>query len=202
MTNSPPCRSSHSAMTSCTAGSTNGMAWQLRPGWVSMMSRWVLTASPRGATSQMWKPRGGGTGARGDLQRRAGMEPICAQRARRGLTALYIRLAWLRAEGYGAGMAGREPGADRADRGPGTFIAPTDEDVWSVEAYPNSTHVRPPERAAFSAIVDALIRRCGAAFHARALRCTPTGTTPQLRFPKNHGMRIDFILGSPRCTSG
>ena len=34
-------------------------------------------------------------------------------------------------------------------------IAPTDEDVWSVEFYRGSTHVTEPERAAFNAIVDA-----------------------------------------------
>jgi exodeoxyribonuclease-3 len=34
-------------------------------------------------------------------------------------------------------------------------IAPTDEDVWSPEFYAHSTHVTPPERAAFNAIVEA-----------------------------------------------
>ena len=33
-------------------------------------------------------------------------------------------------------------------------IAPTDDDVWSVEFFRHSTHVTPPERAAFQAIVD------------------------------------------------
>ena len=33
-------------------------------------------------------------------------------------------------------------------------IAPTDEDVWSPEFYASSTHVTPPERAAFNAVVD------------------------------------------------
>jgi exodeoxyribonuclease-3 len=75
-------------------------------------------------------------------------------------------------------------------------IAPTDEDVWSVEAYRGSTHVTGPERAAFNAIV-------GAGFTDVVRPFTPGPAVytywdyTQLRFPKNRGMRIDFILGSP-----
>jgi exodeoxyribonuclease-3 len=75
-------------------------------------------------------------------------------------------------------------------------IAPTDEDVWSVEAYRGSTHVTGPERAAFNAIV-------GAGFSDVVRPFTPGPAVytywdyTQLRFPKNRGMRIDFILGSP-----
>jgi exodeoxyribonuclease III len=75
-------------------------------------------------------------------------------------------------------------------------IAPTDEDVWSVEAYRGSTHVTGPERRAFHAIVDA-----GFADVVRPFTPGPAVYTywdyTQLRFPKNRGMRIDFILGSP-----
>jgi exodeoxyribonuclease-3 len=75
-------------------------------------------------------------------------------------------------------------------------IAPTDEDVWSVEAYRGSTHVTGPERRAFDAIVEA-----GFADVVRPFTPGPAVYTywdyTQLRFPKNRGMRIDFILGSP-----
>ncbi len=56
-----------------------------------------------------------------------------------------------------------------------------------------STHVSPPERAAFQALLDA-----GLSDTVRPL--VPTGYTywdyKQLRFPRNEGLRIDFILGS------
>ena len=56
-----------------------------------------------------------------------------------------------------------------------------------------STHVSPPEREAFRALLDA-----GLADTVRPL--VPSGFTywdyKQLRFPRNEGMRIDFILGS------
>ncbi|WP_041782457.1 exodeoxyribonuclease III [Mycolicibacterium chubuense] len=75
-------------------------------------------------------------------------------------------------------------------------IAPTDEDVWSVEAYQGSTHVTVPERSAFDAIVET-----GFSDLVRPYTPGPAVFTywdyTQLRFPKNRGMRIDFILGSP-----
>ena len=75
-------------------------------------------------------------------------------------------------------------------------IAPTDEDVWDVEFYQGSTHVTEPERAAFDAVVDA-----GFTDVVRPYTPGPDVFTywdyTQLRFPKNRGMRIDFILGSP-----
>ena len=53
-----------------------------------------------------------------------------------------------------------------------------------------------PERAAFDAVVDA-----GFADVVRPYTPGPDVFTywdyTQLRFPKNRGMRIDFILGSP-----
>lgn len=74
-------------------------------------------------------------------------------------------------------------------------IAPTDADNGDptiVEGV--STHVSPEERAAFQALLDA-----GLADTVRPL--VPTGFTywdyKQLRFPRNEGLRIDFILGSP-----
>ncbi len=75
-------------------------------------------------------------------------------------------------------------------------IAPTDDDVWSVEAYQGSTHVTAPERAAFDAVVDAGFTDVVRPFTPGPAVFTYWDYT-QLRFPKNRGMRIDFILGSP-----
>jgi exodeoxyribonuclease-3 len=75
-------------------------------------------------------------------------------------------------------------------------IAPTDEDVWDVEVFKGSTHVSPPERAAFAAVENA-----GFADVVRPFTPGPGVYTywdyTRLRFPKRQGMRIDFILGSP-----
>lgn len=72
-------------------------------------------------------------------------------------------------------------------------IAPRDEDVWSMEFYLDKSHVSPPERAAFQAVVDA-------GFADVVREHTPGAYTywdyQQLRFPKNRGMRIDFVLGN------
>lgn len=79
-------------------------------------------------------------------------------------------------------------------------IAPTDDDVWSVEYYRGCTHVSEPERNAFNAIVDA-----GFSDVVRPFAPGPGVYTywdyTQLRFPKKQGMRIDFILGSPALTA-
>ncbi len=73
-------------------------------------------------------------------------------------------------------------------------VAPRDEDVWDMAVFANSTHVSPPERAAFDAIVDA--------GYADVVRPHTEGQFTywdytQLRFPKKQGMRIDFVLASP-----
>jgi exodeoxyribonuclease-3 len=75
-------------------------------------------------------------------------------------------------------------------------IAPTDEDVWSVEFYEGSTHVTEPERRAFREIVDAQFEDVVRPFTPGPGFYTYWDYT-QLRFPKRQGMRIDFILGSP-----
>ena len=73
-------------------------------------------------------------------------------------------------------------------------IAPTDADNGNPAVIPGvSTHVSEPERAAFRALEAA-----GVTDVVRPI--VPTGFTywdyQQLRFPRNEGMRIDFILGS------
>ena len=75
-------------------------------------------------------------------------------------------------------------------------IAPTDEDVWSVEHYKDSTHVTAPERSAFNAIVDSQFTDVVRPFTPGPGVYTYWDYT-QLAFPKRRGMRIDFILGSP-----
>jgi exodeoxyribonuclease-3 len=74
-------------------------------------------------------------------------------------------------------------------------IAPLDSDVWDIHLFQGATHVSPPERAAF-----AEFERLGLTDVVRER--VPAGFTywdyKQLRFPRNEGMRIDFILGSPR----
>ncbi|GAA1975983.1 exodeoxyribonuclease III [Microbacterium pumilum] len=73
-------------------------------------------------------------------------------------------------------------------------IAPTDADNGDPAVVPGfSTHVSPLEREAFAALEEA-----GLTDVVRPL--VPIGFTywdyKRLRFPKNEGMRIDFILGS------
>ncbi|USQ76019.1 exodeoxyribonuclease III [Ornithinimicrobium cryptoxanthini] len=75
-------------------------------------------------------------------------------------------------------------------------VAPLDEDVWSPEFFIGHTHVSPPERAAFQAVLDA-----GLSDLTREHTPGPGVYTywdyTRLRFPKRQGMRIDFALGSP-----
>nr|WP_315268085.1 exodeoxyribonuclease III [Microbacterium lemovicicum] len=106
----------------------------------------------------------------------------------------YYKLDWLSAlEQYTRESLAANP--DLALALVGDFnIAPTNPDngvPGVVEGF--STHVSPPERAAFAALVDA-----GVSDVVRPL--VPTGYTywdyKQLAFPRNEGMRIDFILGS------
>jgi exodeoxyribonuclease-3 len=75
-------------------------------------------------------------------------------------------------------------------------IAPTDEDVWDVEFFRDSTHVTEAERVAFGSIVEAGFTDVVRPFAPGPAVFTYWDYT-QLRFPKNRGMRIDFILGSP-----
>ena len=104
----------------------------------------------------------------------------------------HLRLAaggWLRAD----------PGAQIALMGDWN-IAPQDQDVWNMAEFAGSTHVSAPERGAFQGIIDA-----GFSDLARPHTPGPGVYTywdyKQLSFPKRHGMRIDFVLGSPALSS-
>jgi exodeoxyribonuclease-3 len=72
-------------------------------------------------------------------------------------------------------------------------IAPLDSDVWDINFFAGSTHVTPEERQAFEAF-----EQIGLQDVVRPR--IPEGYTywdyQQLRFPRNEGMRIDFILGT------
>lgn len=72
-------------------------------------------------------------------------------------------------------------------------IAPQDEDVWDPEFFVGKTHTSVAEREAFAAFQ--------ATGYQELTRPYVTNYTywdyQKLRFPKNEGMRIDFIYGSP-----
>lgn len=74
-------------------------------------------------------------------------------------------------------------------------VAPTDADMGDPSFVPGvSTHISPAERAAFSRFEQVSMTDV-----VRPL--VPEGYTfwdyKQLRFPRDEGMRIDFVLGSP-----
>ncbi|GCD91212.1 exodeoxyribonuclease III [Nocardioides sp. LS1] len=72
-------------------------------------------------------------------------------------------------------------------------IAPTDEDVFDIKQFEKSTHVTPPERAAFQAFLDD--------GYAEVTRAHAPGYTYwdyyRQRFERDRGLKIDFVLGSP-----
>ena len=109
---------------------------------------------------------------------------------------LAYKLEWLEAlRVAGAGWLAADAEAQVALCGDWN-VAPTDEDVWDPAVFAQSTHVSPPERAAFEAVVDAgyadVVRP-----HAPGPGVYTYWDYTQLRFPKRQGMRIDFALCSP-----
>lgn len=72
-------------------------------------------------------------------------------------------------------------------------IAPLDTDVWDIAEFEGGTHVSAPERQAFEAFEQI-------GYNDVVRERIPSGYTywdyQQLRFPKNEGMRIDFILAT------
>jgi exodeoxyribonuclease-3 len=106
------------------------------------------------------------------------------------------KLDWLAAlRDTAAGWLAADPAAQIALVGDWN-IAPTDDDIWSVDFYRGSTHVSEPERKAFDAMVDAQFTDVVRPFTPGPGVYTYWDYT-QLSFPKKRGMRIDFILGSP-----
>jgi exodeoxyribonuclease-3 len=72
-------------------------------------------------------------------------------------------------------------------------ICPTDDDVFDPEQFKNSTHVTPPERAAFQAFLDD--------GYAEVTRRYAPGYTYwdyyRQRFERDRGLKIDFVLATP-----
>lgn len=104
------------------------------------------------------------------------------------------KLAWLGALRDAAkGWLDADPQAQIALVGDWN-IAPLDTDVWDMSVFADATHVSEPERAALRAIVDV-----GYAEVTRPF--VPHQYTywdyQQLCFPKNRGMRIDFVHATP-----
>ena len=109
---------------------------------------------------------------------------------------LTYKLDWLaHLRACGAAWLAADPQAQIALVGDWN-VAPQDDDVWDMAVFASSTHVSPPERAAFGGVVKA-----GFADVVRPHATGPGVYTywdyTQLRFPRKEGMRIDFILASP-----
>lgn len=75
-------------------------------------------------------------------------------------------------------------------------VCPTDDDVFDPVQFEKSTHVTPPERAAFQAFLDDgyvdVVRP-----HAPGPGVYTYWDYYRQRFERNRGLRIDFVLGSP-----
>jgi exodeoxyribonuclease-3 len=75
-------------------------------------------------------------------------------------------------------------------------IAPRDEDVFDMAQFAKSTHVTPPERAAFQGFLDDgfvdVVRP-----HAPGPEVYTYWDYYRQRFERNRGLRIDFVLASP-----
>ncbi len=109
---------------------------------------------------------------------------------------LDYKLAWLEAlREAAAGWLADDPDRQVALTGDWN-IAPLDEDVFDITRFAKSTHVTPPERAAFHAVVEA-----GYADVVRPHQPGPDVFTYwdyyRQRFERNRGMRLDFVLASP-----
>ena len=107
------------------------------------------------------------------------------------------KLEWLHAEGHGAQMADRRSvgfGADRIGRRLEHRAHRRRRLERGVQTRQHPCHRA--RTAAFKAIVDAQFADLVRPFTPGPAVFTYWDYT-QLRFPKNRGMRIDFILGSP-----
>ena len=103
------------------------------------------------------------------------------------------KLDWLRVlRDDVADWLARDPGQALALAGDWN-IAPKDEDVWDMSVFEGATHVSAPEREAFDVFARAGLVE---ATRERVTNYTYWDYT-QLRFPRNEGMRIDFVYGSP-----
>jgi len=76
-------------------------------------------------------------------------------------------------------------------------ICPTDDDVFDPAQFAKSTHVTPPERAAFQGFLDD--------GYAEVTRAHAPGYTYwdyyRQRFERDRGLKIDFVVASPSLAS-
>ena len=76
-------------------------------------------------------------------------------------------------------------------------ICPTDDDVFDPAQFQKSTHVTPPERAAFQGFLDD--------GYAEVTRAHAPGYTYwdyyRQRFERDRGLKIDFVVASPALAS-
>ncbi|RPF27211.1 exodeoxyribonuclease III [Georgenia muralis] len=76
-------------------------------------------------------------------------------------------------------------------------IAPRDEDVWDMRVFEGATHVSEPEREAFRALEDVGFTEVTRPYVDQYTYWD----YKQLRFPRNEGMRIDFVHASPELSA-
>ena len=108
---------------------------------------------------------------------------------------LDYKLAWLEAlRSAATGWLADDPARQVALTGDWN-IAPQDEDVFDMAQFAKSTHVTPPERAAFQAMVDAGYTDVVRPHHPGPEVYTYWDYYRQ-RYERNRGMRLDFVLGS------
>ncbi|GED96654.1 exodeoxyribonuclease III [Gordonia crocea] len=106
------------------------------------------------------------------------------------------KLAWLAALRDRAALwLAHDPAAQIALAGDWN-VAPTDADVWDPAEFVGKTHVTDAERDAFASFGDAGYRDAAAPYLDAAKTFT-FWDYQQLRFPRNQGMKIDFIQCSP-----
>ena len=129
-------------------------------------------------------------GDRRHLRRRTHLVALRPQRpqARRPALRLQARLAGPAARG------GRRSWLDGDTALVGDWnICPTDDDVFDLAQFAKSTHVTPPERAAFQGFLDD--------GYVEVTREHAPGYTYwdyyRQRFERDRGLQIDFVLGSP-----
>ncbi|MFH5821722.1 exodeoxyribonuclease III [Georgenia sp. AZ-5] len=107
------------------------------------------------------------------------------------------KLQWLAALKEAAGGWLAEDPAARIALVGDWNIAPRDEDVWDMAAFEGATHVSEPERAAFRALDEAGFSEVT----RRYVQQYTYWDYKQLRFPRNEGMRIDFVQASPELAA-
>ncbi|MBK8013840.1 MAG: exodeoxyribonuclease III [Deltaproteobacteria bacterium] len=76
-------------------------------------------------------------------------------------------------------------------------VAPADEDVWDIEAFRGATHVSPPEREAFSQLLDLGLTDALRHFQGSDKRLYTFWDYQARAFERDRGMRIDHMLISP-----